>query len=802
MDEKDSYNDMRVWKNSTPEEQEKNFKTFISLLEEFKEDDYYLFTLFSSSDKNVLKNHNDELAELISKNQKNLSLVKNVWKSLDLEYQKEYKQILSDTIDQLVAEDEDISQIWKATNGEVQTDMLENLFNKYDDKETIMQIFRGLNVPLSKNDLKSFLEKNEVLVDDIDSVYEIYQSMFKMNKNLNNTIDFEMFDSKILNMFNLEQMTKLTTYPELQSKIISLSDINGFDAIVKSINDKNWVMELDGILKNVDNYSELFENISKEEIDEDSASMLVQVLSQKENYFNISNVSEAKKYFEIRKDICQRILNDEEIENLNSTINGYSEEDKKRFAILELMYGVDIDDARNLIEKYGKDIDKIDIKKYGKNAIALIGMKRILECENIGELYNANKSVIDKELQEIDYSNVSELEMGCINMYEQMYEETLYHPQEEDKIDVVQYEGTEIDVYEIEGDFNMFVRAEGACNGYEEPENFASKLATPSTKHHGNCKSFIGQDSISIANSEGVKYGYSKCANGSLLMSAPWDIMSNGANSEFSTASEKWNLNCGIQFRTPQEMINNTRHGYNEFDFEKLKFDEKSQSFDGDIPQYIVYVQEVGVDRENDDKWRVSQKAAGQMNLPIVIINREKFVKKEWEKVEELQNIFLGNSENKDNIPETELLEQIILKFENNANTVRGSDILSKQYFSFEQRNTMVKNLVGRIKSFENEDFSKYQELFNKFRDVVQSEEDKTKSNTDYKVADSRYGESFLGALKRKCSEIEVESSKRALKDAYQNVGIEETDLHEAKQFLENEKTKGQEQEVQIERII
>lgn len=250
---------------------------------------------------------------------------------------------------------------------------------------------------------------------------------------------------------------------------------------------------------------------------------------------------------------------------------------------------------------------------------------------------------------------------------------------------------------------------------------------------------------------------------------------------------------CGIQFRVPQEMKNNTRHGYNEFDFEKLEYDNISKSFQTDMPQYIVYVQEPEIQRESDDKWRASKKAATQIGIPIVIIDREKFAQREWEKVEELQNIFLGKVENKNNIPETELLEQIILKFENNATSVIGSSALSSKYFTFEQRNTMVKNIVTKIKNFEKEDFQKYQELFNKFRDIVKEEEDKTVSNTGYKVAESRYGEEFLEAIKQKCKQIEIESKKRVLKEKYQEIGIESTNLQVAKKILENDVNKNKE---------
>lgn len=535
---------MKFWKRATPEEQEENFRTFIELLKKFKEEDYYLVTLFNSSDKNVIQNHNNELTKLISKNPKDILMIKQIWKFLSVENQKEYEQILRNTIDNLIVQGKNISTIWEYTNKQTQTKMVKELLNKYEDKHISIQILRGLNIELSQEYFQMFLEKNEVQIGNIKQKYEIYQNIFKINKDINTTIDLNMFDDRILKSFSLEKLARLTTYPEIQKKIVSLSNIDGFCDIIKSINDENWVMELDSILKNANNFPELLENISKQPINQQSAQAIAEVFSQRENYFNISNISEAKDYFKIRRDICRNILNDEENENLNTILKSYPiVEERKRFAILEMMYGIDIENARNLIEKYGKDIEKIDTKKFGKTILALRGIKSILECDNISEIYNRNKYRMDNELEEIEYSNIVNLETKCINMYAQTYKETLYHPQETDKIDVVKYEKKEINVYEINQDFNMFVRAEGACNGYEEPENFAEKLATPNTKYHGNCKSFIGQDSICIANSEGVKYGYSEYRENSLLMCAPWDIMSNGANAEFSTASEKWDTN-------------------------------------------------------------------------------------------------------------------------------------------------------------------------------------------------------------------------------------------------------------------
>lgn len=795
--------DYNIWKSATPKWQEENFEKFINIVQSLKDDNYYLFMLFSKTDNNVLKKHNHELIELLNQNKDNELIVENIWKVLDIEQQNNEIDLVKDVMNELLVQNRDISRIWKSTKGEVQQKMVDELLQKHKELGKSDDILRGLNIPLSPKNFQIFLEQSGVSTDNIDCIYELYLSIFKINNDINETIDFNMFSSEILDMFNLEKMARITTYPELQRKIIELNKVKGFDSVIKTINDENWLMELDEILKNVENYPELLKNMPNEEIDEKSAEMLVQVFSQKKNYFNISTIADANNYYEIRKEMCQRILNGDENEISRLILPDSSPEDRKRFAILEMMYGIDIDEARNIVEKYGKDAEKIiDSKEYSREALILTGIKRILECENISEKYEENREIINSQLENIEYKNLAQLEADCINMYSQMYKEVLYHPKKDDKIGEEEYNGQKIDVYEITEDFNMFVRADGACNGYEEPEDFSEKISNINTKYHGNCKSFIGQDSISIASSEGVKFGYSNCEKGTLLMCSPWDIVSNGANNNFSTASEKWDLNCGIQFRIPREMINNTRHTYNEFDFEQLVFDEKSQEFIGDKPQYVVYVQEPDVEREKDDNWRVTKKAAGQLQIPIVIIDREKCVQKEWEKVENLQNILLGKSENKDNVSDTYLMSQIITKFENNANSVRTSEKLSNEYFNSEQRNDMIKNIVGYIKSFEKVDFNKYQELFNTFKDIVENEVDKTISNTGKNVAEDRYGKEFLDAVKQRCSQIEEESKKRTLTDLYKEVGIEKRDLIESKRFLAKqveEKRQTRNQDVPLE---
>lgn len=617
-----------------------------------------------------------------------------------------------------------------------------------------------------------------------DKRYQVYQNLLKLNSNVSATINLDMLDKSIFDIFEINKLARITTYPKVQEMLVKAHSIQGMDSVLDSIShdSQDWVIELDNMLKNMDKYDGILQDMPKQEIDEHTSLMLRQVFAQKENYFNISSVSEARNYFDIRNDTCRKILSGEKVDNLNPVISQYSEEDKKRFAILELMYGIDISEAKNLIEKYGKDIDKIDSDKHKDLLIVLRGIRSILECKDINE---KSEAVLSEKLETIECKNIAELEASCLNMYADLYQETLYQPKEEDKVDIVaEYEGEKIDVYEVKGDFNMFIRIDGATTGkYREPENFDEKLSKPKTDKHGNCKSYIGNDSLSMATGYGgVKYGYSRCEQGSLILSAPWDIMSNAAISDFSTPAAKWDFICGVQFRIPQEMKNQTRHGYNEFDSERLMYDEETGKFRNDKPQYIIYVEEEGYDRESDEQWRLSKKAAKQLGIPIVILNREKIVEKEYQKHEDLLEIFEGKKENVDNIPEAELLEKIIVNFENNANGMNNMRALGdyyrkiednneeydqkkaeeiQKYFTMTQRNQMIKRVWNRIKAIgdsdpensnpETSNPEKKVELMDKLVAILENEHNKGISNSGKKVAPgiaTMYNEKFINHIK------------------------------------------------------
>ena len=103
------------------------------------------------------------------------------------------------------------------------------------------------------------------------------------------------------------------------------------------------------------------------------------------------------------------------------------------------------------------------------------------------------------------------------------------------------------------------------------------------------------------------------------------------------------------------------RSSHNEIVTLKWNFNKYNMKIERDKPNVIIYFIDM-IENKNTYKetnsWRLSKKAAVQLNIPIVIINREEVFKNEKEKIKKLVEEFFIN-------PDEETLEEIFLQFEN-----------------------------------------------------------------------------------------------------------------------------------------
>ena len=323
--------------------------------------------------------------------------------------------------------------------------------------------------------------------------------------------------------------------------------------------------------------------------------------------------------------------------------------------------------------------------------------------------------------------------------------------------------GRNVKVFELdpEKEFYMLVRVEGAYNGpYKEPYDY-TKEKFP-LNNHGNCKSLISNSMLAIARTtenSGPIFGYSSQEKNSLLMMAPWDIASRDENKKLAPNKAKWNFNSrGIEFRLPKFMINRTRHNHNELVNDRLMFDEDSQSFKMDKPHFIIYMKESNATEEDikkDDRYRQSFKAAAQFNVPLLIVDREKIIEHEQNKmIESIKEL----SEEKDIEKLTSKIPELINNFECNLVSLRFAEEMKGKYFTEDLQKKLYSGIENKIEEIRKTDPKAAKEIEKAYDKAIIDEVSKYKTNTGkplYRVQPSNHIKNqYSIALKRQSKEF------------------------------------------------
>jgi len=474
------------------------------------------------------------------------------------------------------------------------------------------------------------------------------------------------------------------------------------------------------------NYYYLIDEISNYDINELPFDKLIQVLGNSKNYFGIENIDDVINFQEQRKKICIDILNGNEPDFLPIELYEMSLKNRMKFALVELTFGIDLEDARELVKKYGTDIENIEVLSYRFEKVRNIisTLKLILSNDfDVQEFYLNNQ---EKLLNIIpDYTGIAELETECLNLYSYLYNESMRIQQEEERI--VAYQGKEIRIHEVTGDFNFFGRLEQGIDVENEGEEFIkSTYENLTLQKNGNCKTYMGQNYINYVQSDKqnvclVIYNKIKEEN-SLFYASSTNIKSGINNFKFSPESSRSDMGNGIKLRIPSLLIDSSL-GINEIVTKEYKYDETSRKFEIYLPEAIGYVQETNdTDIEKDEKWHVALMIASKLGKEIYIIPREKQAQRELEKLEEKKQKLLGLKDRNDKESDEYLIQRLIVDFNNNREGIITSQKLSKKYFTEEQHIEIMNVINERLEYLRQFESEKYEELFPKVCEILKQE--------------------------------------------------------------------------------
>ncbi len=707
---------IKIWEYSSADFQIKMFERFF--IDNFVQSDL-IINLWNVTSSIVQDEKFYYISSIVEKNIKEQI---SFWKCTSERIQNKYEEYFYKICEKENLDIEDMVFLWINTSFKIQKkneEMLGKIYkqiSKKNNKSKILmqKIWNGTTCELVNNNsffvkaIKIIYAETDKL--DIKYMYKYYNRLLEFNSDINYTINLQMLDKKILDIFDIGDLLKITLYPELQEKMVKLAirNINIINIIYKQA--ENWILEIDNILNNMENYKEILEIVDNDILQNRKfCQNLISLMSVKNNYFNINTIREVEEYDKIKYNTCINVLN-EKLQDINFVDKKYI----KKFALLEILFDIDYEFGKRITEKYATNIMEINAINEEEKEVKenIIRIKKIV-----------NENKIDINLKHLRRNKIKpvDFENKCIMLYERLYNEQMKLPIIE--IEKEEYDNKEVKVYKAKNEFCILVRVEGAYSYWKEPENFEKNIAEININLNGNPKTYIANNSMAIARPKGPIYGYTRKLRNNMLLMAPWDIVSNDANLSFSPSSVNWDFGNGISFRTPNNLLNSMRSSHNEIVTLKWNFNKYNMKIERDKPNVIIYFIDM-IENKNTYKetnsWRLSKKAAVQLNIPIVIINREEVFKNEKEKIKKLVEEFFIN-------PDEETLEEIFLQFENNRSSMRYvNDKLKMRYFTAEERENLLKKIIDRINKT---NINEKKNLINKLIKIANNEINKYYSN-------------------------------------------------------------------------
>ena len=485
--------------------------------------------------------------------------------------------------------------------------------------------------------------------------------LYQKNDELFRTLDFNILK---IDTLDISLLGTITLYPDIQNKIIKLdpSLIKTFSNIIKKIKNPNIDLSslMEKVLNNIENYKELLTNISIDSLNEEQLKNLLIILQRRQNIFNITSINDLI-------DVNFKEKKESYFKNIEQHLADMDLNSLQR-AVIERYFGIDYEMALFIVTRYVPvtgNIDDLQKEGLNKNIVNILKLlSNILgenDLETLKVLFttyenNPNIPKIDNDF----YTSLS-LESAIRKQYAQLYNKTLYKLKEEDKtkrpeLQNVTYNGQHIQIYEINEDFNLQVHGLGAYREWSRPENFQDDWNRPKIAYHGICTSYIGNDQIATVRPNGPILGFSEYEESALLLSGNYDLFSDDAINSFSTSVHK-----AYNFLPPRSMINSTRHNHNEMVLERRNNQGISYKR---LPNYIVYVVD-SIDNKNNfdpnnEYYQMCLQAASDFNIPIVIVDRLKFAKREKFKCDQLEEAFNKTGD-------LEVLKELFLRYMNNG---------------------------------------------------------------------------------------------------------------------------------------
>lgn len=494
---------------------------------------------------------------------------------------------------------------------------------------------------------------------------------------INNPCLFKFFVFELLDIPNLTNnftfFKTLAKYPEVAQKVVDIHKNNPQNtqlllSLIEIIFqfDINYDYFINSLIKAfLTPQNKLLSNLDVNKLDRDSLIKLI---------YKLINVPYADSNF-IDVDIrCEEDLKAYDIVLTNKIDKAFLSADNlndAKNALLNKIFGISITKAQQFISMYGFSIEKIseeDSIKYIKI------IKNILEAGNVyvlKRIYNtySGMSIEEKIL----------LEPKIKKTYNQIISDCLYDISSKEPIS---YLNKRIPVYVPDDEFYLLVNSLSAYRNKEVVDDY-NKFWNNNVniQNHGICCSLISnQNVLQTAPVNDVIVGFSSFSDNAIQLANSNDI---------GTKNDKFNMTSfPVRFMLPQDFIDNTIGGYNEFVLERRELrNGKNYKYDNIQPSYVIVY-----DTFDDNQVARSFKAACELNVPVLFLDTQKIYFNEYQTLEEYKQSLMNNMD-------INVFEKLIIRFENNLRSLlsnsNGNTLL--KYFSKEKMTEFIEEFFLKV---------------------------------------------------------------------------------------------------------
>lgn len=345
----------------------------------------------------------------------------------------------------------------------------------------IAKVSSILDVLFSNEEIEELFNVTE-LPHDIKRLQDLYNIDHKILKDIDIRLLLSKYDNIPLNKLHI-----FARIPEIQQNILNLNEFELALYYKMSSNmankTDNWFEYENNILHNFSNgkfnavLKDLYQNaINGNKINAIDVDSLTNIFSSRsaENLFNITTKNELEQYDEIKQHVCDIVLQNPNLDNLDLTsdeekyMNGFRQLnvlDRCKIAILQKYYNLSLMEATEIIDVFGKNVSELpcNLEKDAQIVEIITALRNICECNSLELLMNVENLNLDINA---DLSNCVMLEQQCKELYGKMYQEKLYHPNESDYVSSTTYNEEKINIYKPSNFEGMIVKRIGTLNSF------------------------------------------------------------------------------------------------------------------------------------------------------------------------------------------------------------------------------------------------------------------------------------------------------------------------------------------------